>query len=745
VGGPSGQGSHDPNDKLIGVGTGEFMHITPDTLIPYTIRFENDENVALASVQLLTITDPLPDNLDWSTFELGDMEFWHHLVEVPPGLTYFHHQVDIRDRGEPLIVDIEAEFDPDTGIVEWVFTGLDPATMELTFDVDAGFLPPNNENSDGEGCVKFQCAPKADLPDGTVIENIASIVFDWNEPMDTPRIFNTIDRTAPTSSVTALPVESPSAVPVTWTGTDNDGGAGIAVYDVYVSADGGATYTAWLRNTPATGGTYPGVVGQSYSFYCVATDWVGLQEQKLPTAEATTIARAVPTIQLTDLVDGQVLNAGDTLRIEWSDDDPDSDASIGLYWDTDLNLLNNGAAGRDAGAWGVVVEGLSEDDETDAYNWLLPADLPGTWLYVFATAKDSVGQNTDYSSVPFAFGDADMDGMLDSWEQAAVAVLPGIDTIEQFLPGADSDGDGWTNLQEFEGGSDPADPNSGLDWQFTLYLSGATLPSLTIGYADGATHEWDALFDIDTSETSAYLVGPGGSHARLLKSIVAPGSLPRWDVVVSPIRQPIQVAWDPANVPLNYGLFLTEVGEARGDGIAESVDMVALGSTSLNRTATYAIELAPPVSVTLNLVQGWNLVSLPVQPADSSVAAVFGDLVAPPFGWPTADGVAPLAYQARQSVTAGEGMWLYWDGTVRDKLTVVGRPVRSWSHLIQGWNLVGPTAEVALPGNPAIGGPVWWYNTASGAYEAVEPGDSLLPGNGYWIFALEETVLDLTD
>jgi hypothetical protein len=216
-------------------------------------------------------------------------------------------------------------------------------------------------------------------------------------------------------------------------------------------------------------------------------------------------------------------------------------------------------------------------------------------------------------------------------------------------------------------------------------------------------------------------------------------------MAVTPVREAIQVAWNTDDIPLNYGLFLTEVAEARGDTVAESLDMVVFSSTALSRAATYAIELEPPESVTLTLAEGWNLVSLPIQPADSTATAVFGELLVPPFGWPAGDEAQPEAYRPRQQLVAGEGLWVYWQGDARDELEVLGRPVRAWTDLVPGWNLVGPTAEVPLPDSPAVGGPVWWYDAGAGSYRAVETGESLLPGNGYWIFALEEAVLDLTE
>lgn len=247
------------------------------------------ENVkeALASTQLITITDPLSDKLDWSTFELGDMHFGHHHIEVPEGLTYYFTRVDLRAEGNYLFVDIEASFDPVTGIAKWTFTAIDPDTGELTEDVLAGFLPLNVENHEGEGYVKFKIKPKHGLESGEKIDNVATIVFDWNEPMDTPLVLNTIDSLPPSSHVLSLPVTSRTPFEVKWTGLDDENGSGISPYDIYVSENGG-DYNLWLDNTTANGGIFAGEVGNTYGFYSVAIDNVGNREMAPGVPDATT-------------------------------------------------------------------------------------------------------------------------------------------------------------------------------------------------------------------------------------------------------------------------------------------------------------------------------------------------------------------------------------------------------------------------------------------------------------------------
>lgn len=95
----------------------------------------------------------------------------------------------------------------------------------------------------------------------------------------------------PTSTVAPLPAYSPASFIVSWSGSD-DGGPGVATYDVYVSDNGGA-YTPFITATTATTGTFQGVIGHSYRFYSVATDLLGERETAPATAEAaTTVADA---------------------------------------------------------------------------------------------------------------------------------------------------------------------------------------------------------------------------------------------------------------------------------------------------------------------------------------------------------------------------------------------------------------------------------------------------------------------
>lgn len=90
----------------------------------------------------------------------------------------------------------------------------------------------------------------------------------------------------PTSSVDAMSDYSLASFTVSWSGSD-DGGPGVATYDVYVSDNGGA-YTPFITATTATTATFQGVIGHGYRFYSVATDSLGERETVPSSAEAST-------------------------------------------------------------------------------------------------------------------------------------------------------------------------------------------------------------------------------------------------------------------------------------------------------------------------------------------------------------------------------------------------------------------------------------------------------------------------
>ena len=282
----------DPNDITGPAGFGDLNFTTADHTFPYTIQFENDPLQATASVQEVFVTTQLDDDLDWTTFELGDVGFGSLVVSVPPGLKEYETQVEYQNQdGSPLLVNVHAKLNLQSGIVLWTFRSLDPATGDLPFGVFEGFLPINDSTGRGEGFIEYLVHPKAGLATATLVEAQASIVFDLNEPIVTNVYVNALDVGAPQSQLAALPVTTPSnTFLVSWSGSDDaigPTGSGIASYDVFVS-DNGQAFELFLGGTTLTAANFTGQAGHTYAFYSVATDNVGYRQSTPSDAQAMT-------------------------------------------------------------------------------------------------------------------------------------------------------------------------------------------------------------------------------------------------------------------------------------------------------------------------------------------------------------------------------------------------------------------------------------------------------------------------
>ena len=301
--------SYDPNAKIgpLGYGADNYVSGSALTLFPYQIDFENSPT-ATAPAQQVTITDQLDSNLDLSTFQLTQIAFGDTVIPIAPGTQQFQTTVPMTYNGETFDVAISAGLNYALGQVYARFESIDPAT-QLPPDVLTGFLPPENGTGRGQGSISYVISPKAGLPNGTQIRNVAAITFDANPPISTDQISDTdpgegvdpskqdlitLVTAPPASSVAPLPAsqDTPS-FPVSWSGQD-PGGPGIASYSVWVSIDGRG-YKEWLASTTLTSDAYTALPGvHTYAFYSVATDFVG-NVQAVPSApQATTDDQVLP-------------------------------------------------------------------------------------------------------------------------------------------------------------------------------------------------------------------------------------------------------------------------------------------------------------------------------------------------------------------------------------------------------------------------------------------------------------------
>lgn len=277
--------SMDPNDKQGPAGSGKSHFIPSLSKMPYTIRFENVAT-ASAPAQTVEIIDTLDLNVfDPNTFVLGGIQVGDRTISVPFGLQQYNADINLAPANN-LLLRIQATFNKTTGVAHWLFTSIDPLTLEPTTDPMAGFLPPNVNSPEGEGAVVYTIKLREPVANGIVIQNKAYIYFDQNNPIVTNNWKNTVDIVKPVSHVKTLPATQLNDlnIKVGWTGTD--AGSGISLYSVYYAVNGGA-FKVLASNVKDTTLTLVGKRDSTYSFFCVATDSAGNVEDMKTAAEAT--------------------------------------------------------------------------------------------------------------------------------------------------------------------------------------------------------------------------------------------------------------------------------------------------------------------------------------------------------------------------------------------------------------------------------------------------------------------------
>lgn len=278
--------SYDPNAIYGYVSPSGSKYIAKDSVetVNYRIEFENDTAFATSSAHVVEIRDTLDSHyFELSTFaptyfNIGDKR------EQLDGTPNFVRTVDMRPQINT-VVQVEGEYDEQTGIARWLFTSLDPMTMEPTDDVMQGFLPVNHDGTSGIGDVGYRIGVKKGLVDGTEITNRASIVFDSNEPILTPAWTNIVDGVCPESRVTDVTYKNDSIVTLSIEGSDER--SGIWKYDLYVQYGVGAP---WIKEAElvadSTEVDFRIYDGLYYGFCALATDSAGNVEQKLLQPEA---------------------------------------------------------------------------------------------------------------------------------------------------------------------------------------------------------------------------------------------------------------------------------------------------------------------------------------------------------------------------------------------------------------------------------------------------------------------------
>ena len=141
-------GSFDPNDKAVtpvGMGPNGYITVDDSTLL-YKIRFQNTGNYEAYTI---VVTDSLDTDLDMNSLQIGTVSH--------------NYRLDVSG----------------TGVIKFIFENIQ--------------LPPKTQSpAMSQGFINFYIKQKKNLAPGKKIRNKAFITFDYNEPVITNSVLNTI-------------------------------------------------------------------------------------------------------------------------------------------------------------------------------------------------------------------------------------------------------------------------------------------------------------------------------------------------------------------------------------------------------------------------------------------------------------------------------------------------------------------------------------------------------------------------
>ena len=217
-------------------------------------------------------------------------------------------------------------------------------------------------------------------------------------------------------------------------------------------------------------------------------------------------------------------------------------------------------------------------------------------------------------------------------------------------------------------------------WNTTISATNQLEP-VVVGMHPSATDGYDSEFDIfvATPDMAKVTMNLNGTYATSIKKSVPPKSNVTWSLSIGvPNGQTTSLNWSVdaySQVILHIynGTDELNSGIELGEGV-HSLLVVA--------------EITEKVEFTLPLNAGWNMVSLPIIPDNSSVNTIFGEIptlsIRPVVTWES-----PIFIQV-DTIEPKKGYWVFTPANMN--IAITGIPITETNvSLTAGWNMVGTT------------------------------------------------------
>ena len=297
-------------------------------------------------------------------------------------------------------------------------------------------------------------------------------------------------------------------------------------------------------------------------------------------------------------------------------------------------------------------------------------------------------------------------------------------------------------------------PRVGWDAFITATFSGGSDGAI-FGVRSDATDNFDGMYDIpeppgppEPPYVRTFFYYPGQTPDELHRSCLAPENLMGWPLRIEYAEglEDITLTWNMGNVPADYSVFLYRGENLVADMRAEDNYTFRASSGSYD----FRIVVGTIMPFTLELTQGWNMISFPVLPENPSPDSIFGNYYVL-YRWDAENKRYVLHADSGSfiepdpDVEAGVGYWAYV--LENENVDLLGVPVNQLTlNLRPGWNLIGPpyggSSIADLADNPDSSVIPWAFtwNAHEKSYSMTQ---LLEAGKGYWAYALRDCTLEL--
>jgi len=376
------------------------------------------------------------------------------------------------------------------------------------------------------------------------------------------------------------------------------------------------------------------------------------------------------------------------------------------------------------------------DERTEPYLWVLAIDPQGN---MSKTDEESATLRWD----PEQFHIQGQYSLLEGYDlNADIAIADMREVTEYVITGGNTD-QYFTVVWTPENSEPPVDDSA---FNMFLELQGEDMGGMNVFNAEIGIAEIEKIVSAaplppQYSCRMAIIPVPDWISS-LAKEIRKPESYSIWVLSIDPVgnmRAPnaegtAVLTWQ-ISTESDTSLFQIREGhDGKGDIIVNDMTIIDELSIQGDEIKYFTIERTntdPKTEFLLELTEGWNLLSLPLQVADDRLKALVPDaLIAYRFHMG--------GYKVAETLQPGEGVWVQVPSDKSYK--IYGKPYSGEiTQKTEGWHLMGCPYKSISPPDPERQIEVI-YEFIDGAYDDVF---ECHPGKGFWIKLHESTDLDL--